>query len=98
MLFANTAKLIAETYTVNTAGDSIPTPTEHEVYVEFQSIGLKRKLDAMAQGLNVEFKLLLSDIAEYNDEKFVEYNGVRYNVKNVFIRDDQIVELTVGKY
>lgn len=98
MLFADVAKLISETYAVNAAGDSIPTPTEHEVYVEFQSIGLKRKLDALAQGLNIEFKLLLKDIAEYNDEKFIEYKSVRYNVKNVFIRDDQIVELTVGKY
>ena len=30
--------------------------------------------------------------------KVFEYKGVRYNVKNVFIADDQSVELTVGKY
>ena len=98
MLFAQTAKLIAQTYTVNAAGDSIATETKRDVFVEFQSIGLKRKIDALATGLNVEFKLLLKDIAEYNDEKYIEYKDVRYNVKNVYIRDDQIVELTVGKY
>ena len=32
------------------------------------------------------------------DEKIIEYKGKRYNVKNVFIRDDQAVELTVGEY
>ena len=98
MLFAETADLVAQTYTVNAVGDSVPTETKHTVFVEFQSIGLKRKIEAMATGLNVEFKLLLKDIAEYNDEKYIEYKSVRYNVKNVFIRDDQIVELTVGTY
>lgn len=98
MLFAETADLIAQTFTVNTVGDSIPTEVKRTVYVEFQSIGLKRKIDAMATGLNVEFKLLLKDIAEYQNEKVIEYNGKRYNIQNVFIRDDQHVELTVGPF
>ena len=98
MLYADVANLISQTNTVNSIGDSVPTETERQVYVEVKSIGLKRKIDAAATGLNIEFKLILADIAEYNDEKLVEYKGVRYNVKNVFIADDQSVELTVGKY
>ena len=98
MLFAETANLIKQTFTINSVGDSIATETSRTVFVEFQSIGLKRKIDALATGLNVEFKLLLKDIAEYDDEKIIEYKGKRYNVKNVFIRDDQAVELTVGEY
>lgn len=98
MLFAETADLIAQEYTVNSVGDSVPTETKHTVFVEFQSIGLKRKIEAMTTGLNVEFKLLLRDIAEYDQEKYIEYKGNRYNIKNVYIRDDQIVELTVGAY
>jgi SPP1 family predicted phage head-tail adaptor len=98
MLFAETADLIAQTFTVNTVGDSIPTESKRTVFVEMQSIGLKRKIDAMATGLNVEFKLVLKDIAEYEDEKVVEYRSKRYNIQNVFIRDDQCVELTCGPY
>jgi len=98
MLFAETANLIKQAFTINAVGDSIATETSRTVFVEFQSIGLKRKIDALATGLNVEFKLLLKDIAEYEDEKIIEYKGKRYNVKNVFIRDDQAVELTVGEY
>jgi SPP1 family predicted phage head-tail adaptor len=98
MLFAETANLIKQTFTINSVGDSIAAETSRTVFVEFQSIGLKRKIDALATGLNVEFKLLLKDIAEYDDEKIIEYKGKRYNVKNVFIRDDQAVELTVGEY
>ena len=98
MLFAETANLIKQTFTINAVGDSIAAETSRTVFVEFQSIGLKRKIDALATGLNVEFKLLLKDIAEYDDEKIIEYKCKRYNVKNVFIRDDQAVELTVGEY
>lgn len=98
MLFADTADLVKQEFTVNDIGDSIATETTRTVFVEFQSIGLKRKIDAMATGLNVEFKLLLKDIAEYDNEKVIVYKNERYNIKNVYIRDDQIVELTVGKY
>lgn len=98
MLFSDVALLISQTYTVNSIGDSIPTETSRQVFVEVKSIGLKRKIDAMATGLTVDFKLILSDIAEYADEKIVEYKGVRYNVKNVYITDDQRVELDIGRY
>ena len=98
MLFAETADLIAQSFTINAVGDPIATESTHTVFVEFQSIGLKRKIDALATGLNVEFKLVLRDIAEYNNEKVLEFRGERYNIKNVFVRDDQLVELTVGKY
>lgn len=98
MIFAETADLIAQAFAINEVGDPIAAETKHTVFVEFQSIGLKRKIDALATGLNVEFKLVLKDIAEYNNEKIIEFRDERYNIKNVFIRDDQLVELTVGKY
>ena len=97
MLYADVATLITQTYTVNTVGDSIPTESSRQVYVEVKSLGLKRKIEAMATGLNVEFKLILADVQEYADEKIVEYKGVRYNVLNVYVADDQSVELTVGR-
>ena len=98
MLFAQTCNLITQVFTVNSVGDSIATETSRMVFCEFQSIGLKRKIDALATGLNVEFKLILKDLAEYDGESIVEYGGTRYNVKNVFIRDDQLLELTVGPF
>lgn len=97
MVFDEVATLISQTYTVNSVGDSIPVETTHDVFVQFRSIGMKRKIEALATGLNVEFKLILADIAEYNDEKYIVYKNVRYNIKDVYIADDQSVELTVGK-
>ena len=97
MLYSDVANLIAQTYTVNSIGDAVPTETSRQVFVEVKSLGLKRKIEAMATGLNVEFKLIIADVQEYNDEKIVEYKGVRYNVLNVYVADDQSVELTVGR-
>lgn len=97
MLYSDVANLIAQTYTVNSIGDAVPTETSRQVFVEVKSLGLKRKIEAMATGLNVEFKLILADVQEYNDEKIVEYKSVRYNVLNVYVADDQSVELTVGR-
>ena len=97
MLYSDVANLIAQTYTVNSIGDAVPTETSRQVYVEVKSLGLKRKIEAMATGLNVEFKLILADVQEYNEEKIVEYKSVRYNVLNVYVADDQSVELTVGR-
>lgn len=97
MLYSDVANLIAQTYTVNSIGDAVPAETSRQVFVEVKSLGLKRKIEAMATGLNVEFKLILADVQEYNDEKIVEYKGARYNVLNVYVADDQSVELTVGR-
>ena len=97
MLYSDVANLIAQIYTVNSIGDAVPTETSRQVFVEVKSLGLKRKIEAMATGLNVEFKLILADVQEYNDEKIVEYKSVRYNVLNVYVADDQSVELTVGR-
>lgn len=98
MLFADTAKLISQTFTINSIGDSIPTETSRTVFVEVQSIGLKRKVEAMNAGLKIERKFILSDIAEYQGEAILEYNNERYNIVNCYINDDQQVELTCGRY
>ena len=98
MLYADVANLIAQTFTTSSIGDAVATETSRQVYVEVKSIGMKRKIEALAAGLNVSFKLVLADVQEYNGEKVVEYRGARYNVLNVYVADDQSVELTVGLY
>ena len=98
MLYADVANLIAQTYTTSSIGDAVATEVVRQVYVEVKSIGMKRKIEALAAGLNVSFKLVLADVQEYNGEKIVEYRGTRYNVLDVYVADDQSVELTVGLY
>lgn len=92
------ANLIAQTETVNEIGDSIATETSRQVFVQVASIGLKRKMEAMEQGLKLQWKFTLSDMAEYQNEPIIEYHGERYNIVNVYITDDQRVDLTAARY
>lgn len=91
-------KLIRQTMTVNSAGDSIPTETEREVFATVESVGLKRKLEAMEAGLKLEFKFTLEDEYEYEDEELLEYKGKRYNIVNVFINRFRQPELLTTRY
>lgn len=98
MLYADVAYLISQTTATNSIGDTTATETERMVFVEVKSIGLKRKIEALAAGLNIAYKLILADVQEYNGEKIVKYRDTRYNVTSVYVADDQSVELTVGLY
>ena len=98
MLNATEVYLIAQTFTVNAIGDSIPTETMRLVYAECKSIGLKRKIEAEQAGLKLENKFILSNVAEYQDEEILEYNGKRLNIVNVFCTDEGTVELTTARF
>lgn len=98
-MFDDVAVLIAQSgVTVNEIGDTIYQETPRQVFVRVSSIGLKRKMEAMASGLQLAWKLTLSDAAEYKDEEIIEYNGVRYNIVNVYITDNHEVDLTLARY
>ena len=84
--------------TVNSAGDSIPTETTRDVFVTVESVGLKRKLEAMEAGLKLEYKFTLSDEYEYDNEELLEFNGKRYNIVNVFINRFRQPELLTTRY
>ena len=90
--------LIRREMTTNGIGDSIPEETEREVFAKVESIGLKRKLEAQEAGLKLAYKFTLSDAYEYEDEEILEYNGIRYNIVNVYINQFQQPELLTAKY
>ncbi len=98
MVFDNVANLIAQTITVNDAGDSIPVETSRIVYVSIKSIGMKRKLEAEQVGLKLEQKFILSDSSEYKNEEIIEFNGKRLNIVGVYYGDNNTVELTTARF
>lgn len=98
MICPDVVTLIAQTFTENDAGDSIPTESERTVYCDVQSIGLKRKLEAMEAGLKLEYKFVLSDVAEYEGENILEYKGTRYNIINAYTTEQHSVELVTARY
>lgn len=98
MLNSTVIKLISQTYQVNEIGDSIPVEISRTVFAEVKSIGLKRKIEAEQMGLKLSFKFVLSNVAEYNDEEVLEYNGKRYNIVNAYCTDDESIELTAARF
>jgi len=98
MRYDEQAVLIAETYTVNSAGDSVPTQTRKTVWVCVKSVGLKRKLEAEQSGLKIDLKFILPDRIEYADEPVIEYGSVKYNVVSVFYAEDNTVELSAKRF
>lgn len=85
--------LVSRTFTVNSIGDSIATETTRQVFAKVQSIGFKRKMEAMTAGLKLELKFTLADNLEYQDEEVLVYNNVRYNIVSVYINDSHECEL-----
>lgn len=97
MLFADTLYLIKEITDTNAMGDSVGSEFARQVFCEVQSIGLKRKMDALVQGIKLEYKFILSNFAEYDGEEVLEYKGKRYNIVNSYIQGETI-ELVVARY
>lgn len=89
--------LVSRSYAVNSIGDSIATETERNVYAKVQSVGLKRKIEAMNAGLKLEYKFTLADELEYQNEEVIVYKNVRYNVVSVFVTDTHEIELIVTR-
>ncbi len=98
MVYADVAYLIAQTLTVNDAGDSIAEESRRMVYVCVKSVGMKRKIEAEQLGLKLEHKFILADTEEYDHEEIIEYNGKRYNIVNVYTLDDNALELTTARF
>lgn len=70
------------------------TRKEHRVFCEVRSVSRNEAYQAMSNGLQPQFVFVLSDIAEYGDEKLILYGATYYRVVRAYV-DRQKVELTV---
>lgn len=69
------------------------TETPRQVFCEVRSVGRTEVYQAMAVGVNVSIVFVLSVDADYQGEKELTYNNVRYRVVRTYVHDDEI-ELT----
>lgn len=81
--------------TTETAVDGVLTITEtsRTVFCALLSNVHTIKTEAATTGLGYEIKLKLSDISEYDGEKFVEFQGERYEITRTY-QDGYMLELT----
>ena len=71
--------LISTTYTENEMGDMIPVETRLVVLCDVQSVTRAEHYSAAANGPKPSIVFVLNKF-EYEGQKDVEYEGIRYNV------------------
>lgn len=84
--------LITEASTVHGVFDE-PTETTRDVFCEVRSVGRNEVYQAMAVGINVSIVFVLTLAEDYQNEKELIYNNVRYRIVRTYVSDDGI-ELT----
>lgn len=80
-------------------GNNIETDKySRQVFAEVRSIGMSEKYKALAVGMQPELQFVIPDFMDYQDEKYVEHNGVRYKVlRNYRKAGSDNIELVVYK-
>ncbi len=88
--------LIQRTPGRNENGDPVILESSRVVFCGVRSIGQQEFYQASATDFHPELKLILADYLDYQDERLVAYNGVRYRVIRTY-RAGQELELTVER-
>lgn len=73
--------------------------TERDVFAEIQSVRQKEFYLALNDGIQPQYTFVLTDYADYDDEKLCRYNGVLYDIIRTYTPvNGQTIELTVKKH
>lgn len=92
MIFRDVISLVSETPGAHGVFDAT-TEKGTQVFCSVRTVGMNEAYTAMANGLHPQFVFILSDYSDYNNEKIVLYNSVRYRVVRAY-RNNQQIELT----
>lgn len=75
------------------------TPTETTVFAEIQSVRQKEFYLALNDGIQPEYVFVLTDYADYNDQKLIRWNDILWDVVRTYTPvNGQTIELTVKKH
>lgn len=94
MMYSEVIKLIKKEYTTDETAELVEVPTGREVFAKALSIGQQEFYQAMANGLKPEIKFEISDYLEYEDEKELIYEGIKYQVLRTYRKGLRSLEIT----
>lgn len=89
---SNVITLISETYTADAIGQMVATEVEKDVYCNVSSVSQSEWFQGGQNGLKPEWKVTMF-APDYDGQKVVEFNGVRYGIYRTYIRQDELLEL-----
>ena len=74
-------------------------PEETTVFAEIQSVRQKEFYMALNDGIQPEYVFVLTDYADYNNQKLIRWNDILWDVVRTYTPvNGQTVELTVKKH
>ena len=87
--------LVGYTERVDRHGLVKRTEETEDVFAQVRSIGQSEFYQAAASGLKPEIKFVIADFWDYDNQKELIYNGVRYNVLRTY-RTGNALEITAA--
>ena len=98
---SNQIQLLSVSYAQNSIGEYVPTETATTVFCNVQSVSRDEFYAAGRNGLAPELRVTLF-APEYNGEKNIIFQGIRYGVVRTYRNRSDSVELYIerktGKY
>jgi hypothetical protein len=95
-----TKSIVATLIQVNPAAHGVgidPEYTERKVYATMRSVGMQEVYQAMADGLNPELKIVLTQDFEYKREPLCQVRGVMYKIIRTYVTEADEIELTLQR-
>lgn len=89
---SNVVTLISETYSADSIGQMVATEVERDVFCNVASVSQNEWFQGGQNGLNPEYQVTMF-APDYEGEKIVEFNGIRYGVYRTYMRQDELLEL-----
>lgn len=87
----------AGTTTTNIYGDVITTEATADIFAELKSIGQTEFWQAQAAGFKPELKFVIQDYRDYDNQKIIEYDDVRYTVLRTYKTQSDQLEIVVKR-
>ena len=95
-----TKSIVATLIQVNPEAHGVgidPEYTERKVYATMRSVGMQEVYQAMADGLNPELKIVLTQDFEYKREPLCRVRGVMYKIIRTYVTEADEIELTLQR-
>lgn len=89
---SDTASLISVSYTQSDYGVYTASETSSTVFVDVTSVGSSEWFEGARNGLNPQYRFTLFSY-DYDGQKVIEYDGVRYTVYRTYLRSKDEIEL-----
>lgn len=93
MIRADVIQLVNENPEAHGVFESV-SETTTQVFVEIRSVSMSEQYRALSAGIKPAYVFVLTDYADYADQKIVIYNGKRYRVVRTYV-SGQKIEITV---